>query len=151
MMTSDLLDEKRSASFGRLVTRIAARIQKDLATRPDQDLALSASQKSVLIQLEARGNSATSLALRLGISKQATSKLVQDLEQKELVFRQTDPDDGRSSIIQFTQKGRNIVQDTVQYFENLESKISDELGKEDLQLTKEKIAAIAGFLDPHGF
>ncbi|MEP3247261.1 MAG: MarR family transcriptional regulator [Sneathiella sp.] len=150
-MTSDLLDEKRSASFGRLVTRIAARIQKDLATRPDQDLALSASQKSVLIQLEARGNSATSLALRLGISKQATSKLVQDLEQKELVFRQTDPDDGRSSIIQFTQKGRNIVQDTVQYFENLESKISDELGKEDLQLTKEKIAAIAGFLDPHGF
>lgn len=150
-MTSHLLDEKRSASFGRLVTRIATRIQKDLAARPDQDLALTASQKSVLIQLEAKGNSAASLALRLGISKQATSKLVQDLEKKKLVFRQADPDDGRSSIIQFTEKGQNIVQDTVQYFENLEREISDELGKENLQLTKEKMTVIADFLDPHGF
>lgn len=150
-MTENPLDELRSNSLGRLTTRVVAAIERELATRQVVAVDISPAQKAVLIQLETTGNRITTLAARLGISKQATSKLVQELETKGLVARTPDPADGRASQIIFTASGLELVEGTVGYFRELEARLADEIGPEDLALVKSKLKAIARILDPEGF
>lgn len=148
---TDLIDEQRRNALGRQAARLVACIEKDLAAQQTVDVDITPAQKAVLIQLETTGNRITTLAQRLGTSKQAASKLVQEIENKGLVVRLPDPEDGRASVIQFTDKGRAIVDTTVSYFEELERQIAAEIGHEDLALVKAKLKRIADFLDPHGF
>lgn len=126
-------------------------IDRGLLAHQTVDFDVTPAQKAVLIQLETTGNRITTLARRLGTSKQAASKLVQEVEQKGLVERIPDPNDGRASIIQFTAQGRAVVEDTVSYFEDLEDQLAAEIGREDLALVKAKLKKIADFLDPDGF
>lgn len=150
-MTSDPLDTQRSASLGRLIARAHLRISSDLAKRSEIDRDLSPAQKSALVQLEVSGSRVTTLAKRLGVSKQAASKLVLDLEAKGLVHRTADPDDRRSAVIHFTPRGRTIVQDTVAYFDEIESRIAEEVGAAALSRLKTDMRTVADLLDPDGF
>lgn len=52
---------------------------------------------------------ATTLAERLGISKQAVGKLLADLEAKGYIVRIVDPLDKRSNQVQFTKKGNELL------------------------------------------
>ncbi|WP_377190912.1 MarR family winged helix-turn-helix transcriptional regulator [Ruegeria meonggei] len=122
-----------------------------MANQTSTGISTTRAQKAVLVQLESQGNRITTLALRLGISKQATSKLVQDLEGKKLVTRVPDPDDSRASLIQFTDAGKAVVETTVLYFEDLELKLGAQIGREDLNLVKAKLKQVANIMDPHGF
>lgn len=150
-MTRKTLEQRRSESFGRVVTRIVMGLEADMANQTSPGIVTTRAQKAVLVQLESKGNRITTLALRLGISKQATSKLVQDLEEKRLVTRVPDPEDNRASLIRFTDAGKAIVEKTVQYFEDLEQKLSAQIGREELDLVKAKLKQVASIMDPHGF
>ncbi len=150
-MAADPLDSRRSASLGRLIARINMAISADLAALSDLDRTLSPAQKQALIQVEVAGSRVTDLANRLGISKQAASKLVQELEARGIVERRPDPTDRRSSLIVFTRAGLTIVEDTVAYFEKLEQALASVIGSERLCELKRSLSDVAGAIDPEGF
>ncbi len=150
-MAPSPLDAKRSAALGRLIARINMKIAAELSARSDLDQRLSPAQKALIINVEVSGSRVTTLAARLGISKQAASKLVQDVEAKGLLSRAPDPEDGRSSVILFTDAGLAIVEDTIHYFDQLEDRIAAEMGAADLKDLKTRLAVLAGLLDPDGF
>lgn len=68
----------------------------------------------------------TDLADRAGITKQAMSELVTDLERLGYLQRSNDPRDGRAKMIGFTDKGRAAVEAATRAFEHMHAAIGDE-------------------------
>lgn len=64
------------------------------------------SHTAVLPHLDLAGTRLTTLADRLGITKQAVGQTVQELEDMGVVERVVDPSDGRAKLVRFTALGR---------------------------------------------
>src|SRR3954462_7908997 len=94
----------------------AARLLNEVAVmpvqlRPNGERRLRPSHTAVLPHLDLEGTRLNVLATRLGVSEQAASELVPDLESFGMVERQTDPDDGRAKRVCFTPAGRKALLD----------------------------------------
>jgi DNA-binding MarR family transcriptional regulator len=61
---------------------------------------------SVLRNLGENGSRPSELAARASITRQAVTKIVDELERLDLVRRDPDPDDGRGVIVRYTDRGR---------------------------------------------
>lgn len=145
------LDQRRARLIGRLITRLSMAYQRRLEAEGSVTHALPPAQKSLLVHIETTGSRASTLAERLGISKQAVSKLVQELETQGYVVRQPDETDRRATRICFTQQGRDLVRDTVSVFEALDREAIAVLGKDDAAALRELLARWADHLDPKAF
>ncbi|WP_282610204.1 MarR family winged helix-turn-helix transcriptional regulator [Pelagibius sp. Alg239-R121] len=145
------LDQRRSRLIGRLVTRLSMAYQRRLEERGNVSHNLPPAQKSLLVHIEAEGSRVTALAERLRISKQAVSKLVQELEAQGYVTRQPDETDGRAMRVCFTRRGRDLVQDTVSVFEALDQEAVKVLGKQDAAALRSLLERWAAHLDPKAF
>jgi DNA-binding MarR family transcriptional regulator len=60
---------------------------------------------SLLLLLDATGARATTLAQRAGITKQAVSQLVREMEARDYVEQVPDPTDTRAKIVRLTENG----------------------------------------------
>lgn len=145
------LDARRSRLLGRLITRLALAYQRQLLERGHVEQDIPASQKALLIHVETGGSRASMLADRLEISKQAVSKLVQELEAKDYVERRPDASDGRAHRICFTARGRALVDDTVAVFEALDREAVEVLGERQAASLRRLLTRWAAHLDPKAF
>ena len=150
-MMKNNLDQRRAQALGRIATRMSLRFQRDLAERLSLDEDVSPAQKTLLINIEDAGTRVTTLAKRLNVSKQAASKLVLELEARDLVVRTPDPADSRAIVVSYTDTGRSIVEDTVGYFDEIEAQIAAHFGRGKLAKLRKEMKALADFLDPDGF
>lgn len=91
----------------------------------------------------------TELAEKAGITKQAMSELVLDLERLGYLVRTADPHDRRAKLITFTDKGRAAVGEAMRAFAEMESALG-ERSLRSLRRSLLKILAtpIAGAEDP---
>jgi DNA-binding MarR family transcriptional regulator len=112
---------------------------------------LPRSQKSLLVHLEMKGNRVSVLAERMGISKQATSKIIAELEAKGFVKRDIDKHDARALRVRFTAKGRNIVEQTVTVFESIDEEMNCVLGEKDCATLRKLLEKWAAHLDDKAF
>lgn len=145
------LDERRTRLIGRLVTRLTMAYQRRLESDGGVSHDLPPAQKSVLVHIEAEGSRAATLAERLGITKQAVSKLVQELEAQGYVTRQPDETDGRAMRVCYTPKGYALVEDTVSVFEELDRETVKVLGKQDAAVLRKLLERWAAHMDPKAF
>ncbi len=75
-----------------------------------QELDLTLTQALAVFQLSERGPmGVTSLQQAIGRSQAATSHLVEQMEQRGLVRRRSDPSDRRRKVVDLTAKGRAAV------------------------------------------
>lgn len=74
----------------------------------------------------------TSIAERLGVTKQAIGPLVDDLERDGLVERIADPEDGRAKRIRWTRDGQRALLRGLGVLGDLERELSRELGSRRL-------------------
>jgi DNA-binding MarR family transcriptional regulator len=88
---------------------------------------------TLLAQLDPDGTRLTTLAERLGITKQSASQLVTDLEQNDYVQRLPDPSDNRASLVRFTERGWQFCQDANRVRLELEAEYEAALGKDAMQ------------------
>jgi len=58
----------------------------------------------------------------LGVSKQATSKILELMEGTGYVRRETDPEDARASLVSLTRKGETLLETVDQIYRHLESR-----------------------------
>jgi DNA-binding MarR family transcriptional regulator len=83
---------------------IEVAVRADLADNGFADM--TPSHSALLRNLGEDGARPSELAAHAGVTRQAITKLVDELERLDLVRRDPDPDDGRGVIIRYTDRGR---------------------------------------------
>lgn len=79
-----------------------------------------------------RGATATEVAARLGVSKQAAGKTIDGLERSGYARREADPADGRRKVVVLTARGRDALARSARIFDELRDEWAAELGAERL-------------------
>ena len=87
---------------------------------------MSATGLQILVLVRS-GRTAASLAESLGISHQATARVLADLEDKDLVWRMPDPFDGRVKIVRLTDEGEAAACEIGDALEGALDELSDGL------------------------
>jgi DNA-binding MarR family transcriptional regulator len=94
---------------------------------------LRASHTALFPHLSSEGVRGADLAKKLGVSKQAVSQLVTELEEWGVVEQVTDPKDGRAKLVRFTPKGEQGLLHGLSVLRGLEEELSDKIGKRRMQ------------------
>jgi DNA-binding MarR family transcriptional regulator len=144
------LEQKKQASTAQLLFR-AARLLNEwaLATVREQtgNATLRAAHTSLLPHLGFHGTRLTELADRLGVSKQATFQLVEELEAQGMVERVPDPADGRAKVIRFSKRGERALMDGLRVLSQLEHALAAAIGRERFQALHEALLAMMPVLE----
>lgn len=129
----------RQRNIGRMFQR-AARVYSDLALVKLRDYGhegLTLFHTALISNLDVEGTRTTILAQRAGVSKQAMGQLVADLAQRGYIERVPDPNDGRASLVKFTEQGWQFLQDAYHVKRAIEAEYTAILGEAGMQeLTK---------------
>lgn len=123
---SRLLDE-------RALARIAER-RGGLPLRP--------SHTKLLPHISLAGTRVSDLAERLGVSKQAVSQLVDELEELGVLARLADPDDARARRVVFTERGRKGFFEGLAVLRELEAELETQLGARKMSSLRSALLAI---------
>jgi DNA-binding MarR family transcriptional regulator len=88
------------------------------------------------------GATATELAERLGVTKQAAGQLVDDLERRGYLRRETHPGGGRRKLITLTPKADQHLATAGGILHGLEVELADTLGDQRLSELRVELARI---------
>ena len=94
---------------------------------------LRASHLAVLSHLDVDGTRQTELARRAGLSRQAITQVLDQLERLEVIKRRPDPDDRRAKLIVYTDAGLLELGRGQQLSRELERHYEQRVGPERLQ------------------
>ena len=86
---------------------IEAAVRDDLAQNGFGDM--TPAQSALLRNVGDEGARPSELAAHAGVTRQAITKLVDELERLDLVRRDPDPDDGRGVIVRYTDRGLAVL------------------------------------------
>jgi DNA-binding MarR family transcriptional regulator len=109
---------------------------------------LRRSHTSLLPHIDLGGTRITDLAERLGVSKQAASQLVDDLEAVGVLAREADPDDARARRVVFTRLGREGLLEGLALLRDMENELSLSIGAESMAALRRALTAILATLEP---
>lgn len=127
------LEALRQQNIGRLFQR-AARAYSELALEKLRALGrydgLTLFHTALISNLDIEGTRISLLAERAGVSKQAMGQLVDELESDGFVVRVPDPSDKRATLIKFTERGWQFLQDAYQVKLDIEATYATILGEE---------------------
>lgn len=84
----------------------------------------------------------TALAQAVGISKQAVSQLLDELEAMGLVSRNTDPQDGRAKRVRFTEEGRDAILEGLAHLKEIEKQLGRAIGRARMQALHDSLLAL---------
>jgi DNA-binding MarR family transcriptional regulator len=93
-----------------------------------KEIGLSMAQMGALFQIYHRGCSGvTDLGDKLGVTSSAASQMLERLVHQELVRRSEDPSDRRVKQIVVTDKGRQVLEDSIRARQSWASDLADTL------------------------
>lgn len=104
------------------------------------------SHSPIIEQLDTSGLCLGDLAERIGISQQATGKLVRDLERAGYVDSHPDCHDKRSRIIQLTAAGTLLQRDMAEVLHEVHDEFGEILGENGLQNIEQQLRNAASAL-----
>ena len=119
---------------------VRTRITDDLAARGLDDI--GAAHLAVFQYPSPRGVRITDLADRAGMSRQAITYLISELESKGYLERYPDPSDRRASLVQLTARGEDAVAAIRESVRRLEAEWAAELGGRRFAEFRETLLAI---------
>jgi DNA-binding MarR family transcriptional regulator len=101
----------------------------------------------VIRALAEQDRTLTDLASLLDVSKQAAIKVVDEMEARGFIARETDPDDRRQKILRLTDKGRAVRRAALAASRRMERELRASVGDADADALRR---ALLAFLDRHG-
>lgn len=108
------------------------------------------SHSAVIAQLDDTGLCLGDLAERIGISQQATGKLVRDLERAGYIYSHPDIRDKRSRIIQLTPTGIRLKMDIEEVLSEVRREFQEILGNGGLDNLEQQLRnAASAFIEPN--
>lgn len=124
-------------------------LARDFQQRLDADLALrgvagiGARHRAVFLYLgDHRPCRAVDLAAAAGIRPQSMMKIVHELEAMGLVERRADPADSRAKLIDFSTRGRALVDELSRSTETVWTQYQAVLGEAETQRTFDNLGAL---------
>jgi DNA-binding MarR family transcriptional regulator len=129
------LAELRQQHIGRLLLRaqraFSVRAHDKLRARGHDGLSLA--HTNLIANLDLDGTRITTLAGRIGVSKQAAGRLALDLEERGYIERAVDPADRRATVVTFTDAGWRFLRDAHQVKREIEAEYRAILGEQGMQ------------------
>jgi DNA-binding MarR family transcriptional regulator len=105
-------------------------------------LRIGRSHTSLFPHIALEGTRITELAERLGVSKQAVSQLVDDLEALDVLTRVPDPEDARAKRVVFTERGRAGLLEGLAVLRALEEELQARVGVKAMAALRTTLLAI---------
>lgn len=144
------LEEAKGASASQLMMRVARLLNDRAIARLREETGLEelrASHTALFPHIDMEGTRLTTLAERLGVSKQAAGQLVDDLERMGVVERVRDPSDGRAKLITFVFDGEHSLLEGMQALQQLDAEIESIVGRMRAELMRESLAMVLAWLE----
>jgi DNA-binding MarR family transcriptional regulator len=145
-LRADQLARTRASNLRQLLLRASRAINQDVtaALRNAGFKDLKNSQVFCLAHIDLDGTSVVDLAERSNISKQAASKLVGELVALGYLSTSRGLSDGRAILVQFTPRGRSLMQQSFDLFADMEREYRRRLGAQAYRVLKRTLLALAG-------
>lgn len=129
----EAFEETKRASVSQLLIK-AGRLANErgisrIPREPGQ-ARLRPSHMAVFPHVEFEGTRMSTIAERLGVSKQAVSQLVGDLEAMGVLQRVRDPSDGRARLVKFSEEGPKFLMQGMQVLASVDTDLRRKLGEE---------------------
>lgn len=105
---------------------------------------LRPTHNTVLRHLDEHGTRATELAQRAGLTRQALTQIVDELERLGYVSRIDDPTDRRAKLVVYTDRGRQGFAASRSIIAGLEADAERRLGRTRYAHLREGLAMLAG-------
>lgn len=99
------------------------------------------SQSLILANIAFGVRRASQLARNLGVTRQAVSQMLIDMEKKGLVVVKADPTDGRAQIVNFSPASRRLREDAMNILAAIEGQLGERLGKRQLDTLSKVLRA----------
>lgn len=133
----EAFEQLKRQSVAQLLFKCARLVNEHAIERVNQKLspapALRASHTALFPHLSAEGVRGADLAKKLGVTKQAVSQLITELEEWGVVEQVPDPADGRAKLVRFTPKGEQGLLQGLTVLREVEQELSDKIGKRRMQ------------------
>lgn len=142
---SDQLEAAKSASTLQLLFKAARLLDEQALARAARESGrppLRRSHTSLLPHVELSGTRITDLAQRLGVSKQAASQLVDDLEALGVMARVPDEADARARRVIFTEQGRRDLLQGLALLQRMERELAQAVGEQTMAQLRQALLAI---------
>lgn len=136
--------EKRQSTL-QLLFKAARLLDEEALRRIGQKpgrVRLRRSHTSLLPHIELDGTRVTDLAERMGVTKQAVSQLVDDLEQLGVLTRVQDPEDARARRVIFTPLGRDGLLEGLSVLRALEQELATKIGAKKMEQMRSALLTI---------
>lgn len=110
----------------------------------------SAAFPPMLSNLDTLGTPIGVLAARAGVTRQAAGQLLRQIEERGYVTLRSSSDDGRVTIVQFTARGRRLLNTILELVLEIEEDFASLLGTSEFDRVREGLQTIAEQIDPSG-
>ena len=139
------LEQAKHASTLQLLFRAARLLDEEalrrVAAKPGRPR-LRRAHTSLFPHIDLDGTRVTDLAERLGVTKQAVSQLVADLEDLGVLERAVDPADARARLVRFTARGRAGLLDGLATLRELEAECAEVVGARRMDELRRALVAL---------
>jgi DNA-binding MarR family transcriptional regulator len=125
---------------------VRRRIERDLSAGGFDDI--GSAHLAVFQYPSPRGVRITELAERAGMSRQAMTYLIAELEERGYLERRPDPSDGRASLIDLTRRGGEAIAAIRASVRRLEREWEAQLGRSRFGEFRETLLAITPTASP---
>ena len=148
-MTIDETRTHRDTVLLRLLMRVAQIETKELLRRlRARGHSLQPGHITLLGNVDTQGIRLVDLAERMGVTRQAISQQVKEVERHGVLERLSDPGDGRAVLVRHTAEGRRVLVDALEVMDDIESEYVDVIGRSQMDDLKAALTAIADHVDP---
>jgi DNA-binding MarR family transcriptional regulator len=138
-------DNRYTHNLGRDVNYLSRELSRSLMekSRARGHNGLKLNWDTVFLNLDFReGSRLVDLAQVNGLSKQAMSQIVAEIEQQGYIAKKDDPTDGRARKLKLTPKGKKMVQDSLEAYDELERECELLIGSEKLETLKNIVSEL---------
>src|SRR3712207_4543485 len=119
------LEAAKRASLGQLLLKGARLLDEQalarVRARTGRDV--RPSHTALLPHVDLEGTRLTTLAARLGVTKQAAGQAVAELQQMGMLETVADPTDGRAKLVRFSARGRRGLLEGIAVLRELEAEL----------------------------
>jgi DNA-binding MarR family transcriptional regulator len=139
------LQHARRYGIGRLLFLVRRDFLARLAVKMELRMghALLQASAALLPFIDLQGTRSTELARRVGISKQAVGKIIQEMEALGLLTRTVDHADGRAFLVSFTETGVDYLQEMHAAINQIEQEYEAMVGAGQMEVVRAALSAIA--------
>ena len=135
-------------SFGRILRVYNRRLVGELHARGFDDF--TPAFPALLSNLDTEGSHIGALAVRAGVTRQAASQMLREIERCGYAELEDSPHDTRARRVRFTSRGRKLLDTVLELVDRIDEELAAMLPPGELDRVREALFQIAERIDPGG-